>query len=231
MVVPVRKWPWNGLDLLDSISISTRNSSIWWFLPSKFPLTKHTFLPTKNISMISRRRGLYDVHLFVRAPRVFGLSILKPLWIQLGTPPCPVTRHNQDFSYFRMIPCIVGDKLVLTFTTATDIHWAQQDSKFQLRLSIVLFVFWLVCCWFVCCPCCMRICCKCCQNKRTDRVGWAPNAKTRLWYVMRNFPQIGWINSDVTNGKFPPKSPPAMSGKSSPTQPALFGNTSGFDYL
>ena len=86
-----------------------------------FPLTKHTFLPTKNISMISRRRGLYEVHLFVRA---HGVSLVfrfwKPLWIQLGTPPYPVTHRNQDFSYFRMIPFIVGDKLVLTETLATE---------------------------------------------------------------------------------------------------------------
>lgn len=52
---------------------------------------------------------------------------------------------------------------------------------FALVLAIVLFVFWLVCCWFVCCPCCMRICCKCCQNKR--KTGEARWFRCVLWTV------------------------------------------------
>ena len=55
----------------------------------------------KNISMFSREWGLYDVHIFVRAPCVFGLLIEASLNSALGGPPPPSNQcnhHNQDFS-------------------------------------------------------------------------------------------------------------------------------------
>ena len=82
-----------------------------------------------------------------------------------------------------------GDNFIYTAITAENPEdlasavdpGAIVGKAFALVLSIVLFVFWLVCCWFVCCPCCMRICCKCCQNKR--KMGEGKIFRCVLWTV------------------------------------------------
>ncbi|CAE7177573.1 unnamed protein product [Symbiodinium necroappetens] len=54
---------------------------------------------------------------------------------------------------------------------------------FAVVLSILLFVLWVLCCWFVCCPCCCKMCCRCCQRK------WATGKvfKGVLWLLFIAF--------------------------------------------
>ncbi|CAJ1331256.1 unnamed protein product [Effrenium voratum] len=52
---------------------------------------------------------------------------------------------------------------------------------FAIVLSIVLFVMWVLCCWFVCCPCFCRVCCCCCQ-KPTD-LGKSRICQAILWLI------------------------------------------------
>lgn len=50
-------------------------------------------------------------------------------------------------------------------------------------LSIVLFVFWILCCWFVCCPCLCKCCCRCCQRRwKTGKI-----CKGVLWLLFIAF--------------------------------------------
>eukprot|EP00439_Symbiodinium_sp_Y106_P014377 s697_g2.t1 len=49
--------------------------------------------------------------------------------------------------------------------------------------AVILSIFWILCCWFVCCPCLCKCCCRCCQRRwRTGKI-----CKGVLWLLFIAF--------------------------------------------